>query len=171
MWNSGMKYVTFLTFFTCCEKLVPIFHGVKFAKCEICCSTQRIYLKRDCNQYRTQRIAASNQGFHCLLTDCSIIMYGNEKYHPTTLQLEMDLFLWKELENIFSWNWWRYVHKCSIGIIRTWCLWLFPYPTAHVFKRFTPFCHSWEQHWVDTFVFIVEACILTFVIRRTAAAW
>ena len=32
-----MKYVTYwYQFFTHCEELVPIFHGVKFAKCEIC---------------------------------------------------------------------------------------------------------------------------------------
>ena len=27
-------------FKTCCEELVPIFHSVKFAKCEICGSTK-----------------------------------------------------------------------------------------------------------------------------------
>ena len=41
MWNIGMKYVAYwYKFFTCCEELVPIFYGVKFAKCEICGSTQ-----------------------------------------------------------------------------------------------------------------------------------
>ena len=29
-------------FFTRCEELVPIFHNVKFAKCEICGSTVRL---------------------------------------------------------------------------------------------------------------------------------
>ena len=36
-----MKYVAYwYQFFTRCEELVPIFHSVKFAKCEICGSTQ-----------------------------------------------------------------------------------------------------------------------------------
>ena len=35
-----MKYVTYwYQFFTGCEELVPICHGVKLAKCEICGST------------------------------------------------------------------------------------------------------------------------------------
>ena len=39
--NVGMKYVTYWhQYSTCCEELVPIFHGVKFAKCEICGSTR-----------------------------------------------------------------------------------------------------------------------------------
>ena len=34
MWNIGMKYVTYwYQFFTRCEELVQIVHGVKFAKC------------------------------------------------------------------------------------------------------------------------------------------
>ena len=38
-----MQYVTYwYQFFTRCEKLVPIFHSVKFGKCEICGSTQHI---------------------------------------------------------------------------------------------------------------------------------
>ena len=37
MQNIGMKYVMYwCQFFTRCEELVPIFHSVKFAKCEIC---------------------------------------------------------------------------------------------------------------------------------------
>ena len=40
MWNIGMKYVTYwYQLFICCEELVPIYHGVKFAKCEIWGST------------------------------------------------------------------------------------------------------------------------------------
>ena len=36
----GMKNVTYwYQFFTRCKELVPIFHSVKFAKCEICGST------------------------------------------------------------------------------------------------------------------------------------
>ena len=35
-----MKYVTYwYQFFTRCEELVPIFHSVKLAECEICGST------------------------------------------------------------------------------------------------------------------------------------
>ena len=35
MWNIGMKNVTYwYQFFTRCKELVPIFHSVKFAKCE-----------------------------------------------------------------------------------------------------------------------------------------
>ena len=38
--DIGTKYVTYwYQFFTCCEKLVPILHSVKFTKCEICGST------------------------------------------------------------------------------------------------------------------------------------
>ena len=32
--------------FTRCEELVPIFHGVKFAKCEICGLTQHVLLNK-----------------------------------------------------------------------------------------------------------------------------
>ena len=39
--NIGMKYVKYwYQFFMRCEELVPIFHSVKFAKCEICGSTK-----------------------------------------------------------------------------------------------------------------------------------
>ena len=44
MWNIVMKYVTYwYQLFTRCEELVPIFHSVKFAKCEICGSTMLIF--------------------------------------------------------------------------------------------------------------------------------
>ena len=39
----GMKYVTYwYQLFTRCEELVPVFHSVKFVKCEICGSTARL---------------------------------------------------------------------------------------------------------------------------------
>ena len=38
--SQNVKYVTNgYQFFTRCEELVPIFHSVKLAKCEICGST------------------------------------------------------------------------------------------------------------------------------------
>ena len=39
MWRNWYQ------FFTRCEKLVPIFHSVKFAKCEICGSTGHWYFR------------------------------------------------------------------------------------------------------------------------------
>ena len=48
-----MKYVTnWNQFFKRCEELVPIFHGVKFAKYEICGST---YTSSGCKQHATPR--------------------------------------------------------------------------------------------------------------------
>ena len=41
---------------------------------------------------QTPQDAASGQGLHCLLTICSIkTLPKNEKYHPTTLKMEIEL--------------------------------------------------------------------------------
>ena len=42
------------------------------------------------NQIRRHKNAASEQDLHCLLIEVSFKFDKSEKYHPTTLKLEMD---------------------------------------------------------------------------------
>ena len=49
--DIGTKYLTYWSqFFTCCEELVPIIHGVN-AKCEICGSTRLSSCNSECTKY------------------------------------------------------------------------------------------------------------------------
>ena len=62
MCNIGMKCVTYwYQIFTCCEELVPIFHGVKFANCKICGSTRPV---KDLIRRRTAQSRTSHQCPH-----------------------------------------------------------------------------------------------------------
>ena len=59
-----MKSVTYwYQFFTAREELVPIRHGVKFTKCEICGSTKLLfYCTCMLNSNETQRAGKTNKG-------------------------------------------------------------------------------------------------------------
>ena len=59
-----MKYVTYwYEFFTRCEELVPVFHSVKFAKCEICDSTEHTL---PLNSFFTDSILSNGEViYHC----------------------------------------------------------------------------------------------------------
>ena len=55
---------------------------------------------KQCKLDQMPQNTASDQVLHCLLTEVSL----SEKYHPTTLKLEMDLSNWEGWENTFGIN-------------------------------------------------------------------